>query len=217
MVEGRLEGLVFNEQALRGGEMGVGGREGFLKPSDALADGLCAGIVGAVGDPEGDVAGAELFANLDGFEDVLESLGADLGRGIGERAELVLLVLKEVGIDGAGADSVAALEGLYFLDVGESVGQIPEDVEGHGGSDAGEAMDLGRVGKFLFDGGGGGGLGELAEARAGVCEAPGGNLDLEAVENLSGAVEPGGFGLGRCWMGHGWFLVTRIVLRGRDG
>jgi len=58
VVEGGLEGFVLDEQALRGGEMGVGGDEGFFKPGDALADGLRAGVVGAVGQPEGDVAAA---------------------------------------------------------------------------------------------------------------------------------------------------------------
>ena len=49
---------------------------------------------------------------------------------------------------------------------------------------AGQPVHLGRVGKLLFDGGSGGGLRKLAETRAGVGEAPGGNLDLESIQRL---------------------------------
>jgi hypothetical protein len=107
VIEGRLEGLVFDEQALVGRQVVMGGAQGFLKPADALAHALRAGIVGAVGQPEGDVARAERLGDLDGVENVIDGLLADLRGGIAERAELVLLVLKEVGIDGAGADAEA--------------------------------------------------------------------------------------------------------------
>ncbi len=66
----------------------------------------------------------------------------------------------------------------------KAVGQVPEHVQGERGGDAGEAVDLGGVGEFFLDGGSGGGLHKLAEARAGVGESPGGNLDLKGVQSL---------------------------------
>ena len=108
-----------------------------------------------------------------------QSLLADGCGGIAKRAVLVLLVLEEVGVDGAGAHAEAALKQLDGRNVCHAVGQIPEHVEGERGSNAGEPVDLGGVGKFFLDGGSGGGLHKLAKARAGVGESPGGNLDLE--------------------------------------
>ena len=110
VIEGRLEGLVFDEQALVGREVVVSGAQRLFKPADALADALRAGIIGAVGQPKRDVARAERLADLDGIEHVIERLLANGSGGIAQRAELVFLILKEIGIDGAGADAEAALE-----------------------------------------------------------------------------------------------------------
>ncbi len=171
----------------------MGGAEGLLQPADALADALGAGVIGTVGQPKREIAGAELFGYLDGVQDVGEGLLADPGGGIAERTELVLLVLKEVGVDGAGANAEAPLEFLDLGNVVDSVGQVPKDVEGERGGDAGEAVDLSRVAELLLDGGGGSGLDKLAEAGSGVGESPGGNLDLERVQRLNSQVEGSGF------------------------
>ena len=189
VVEGRLEGLVFDQEALGGSELGVGGGEAFGEPVDALADGLGAGVVGAVGHPEGDVAGAELAGDGDGVEEMSLGVGADFRGGIAEGAEPVLLGLEEVGIDGAGLDAGFLGEFCDSVSVGDAVGEIPEDVEGHGGGGAGETEDFGTVGEFFLKGGGGGGLGELAEAGAGVGKAPGGDFDFEVVESGEGLVD----------------------------
>jgi hypothetical protein len=76
----------------------------------------------------------------------------DLFRGIAEGTELVLLVLKEVGIDGAGANAKAALQCLDLGDIADAVGQIPEHMKSERGSYAGEAVDLGRVSELFLDG-----------------------------------------------------------------
>ena len=52
------------------------------------------------------------------------------------------------------------------------LGKIPLDVEGNGGSDAGERLHLRCIGKFLFEGGSGAGLQKLPETGAGVGETP---------------------------------------------
>ena len=76
-----------------------------------------------------------------------------------------------------------------------AIGQIPQHVQSQRGRGAGEAIDLGGVGELLFDGGSGGGLRKLAEARAGVGEAPGGNFDLERVQHLCCQIKGCRFGL----------------------
>ncbi len=65
VIEGGLEGLVFDEQALIGSEAVMRGAQGFFHPDDALAHALGAGIVGAVGHPHGDIARAERLGDLD--------------------------------------------------------------------------------------------------------------------------------------------------------
>ena len=50
--------------------------------------------------------------------------------------------------------------------------EVPQHVDGDGRAAAGEAIDLAGVAEFFFDGRGGGGLVEFAEAGAGVGEAP---------------------------------------------
>ena len=116
--------------------------------------------------------------------------------GVAEGAELVFLILKEIGIDGAGADSVNLFEGLNLGDIADAVGEIPEDVQRECGGDTGEAIDLSCVGELFLDGGGGCCLHKLAEARAGVRKSPGGNLDLEAVKSLKGLGQIGGLRIG---------------------
>src|SRR5215472_4170304 len=91
-----------------------------LEPLDTFADRLCAGIVGAVGQPEGDVAAAQTLCDFDGVEQVLKRVVADLIGGIAKRAELVLLILKQVGIDGAGANAAEPLERLNLADIGNT-------------------------------------------------------------------------------------------------
>ena len=193
VIEGRLEWLVFDEQALAGVEMVMGGAQGFLKPADALANALRAGIVGTVGQPQGDVAAPEPLGDLDGIQNVVYGLFADLRRGVAQGTELVLLVLKQVRIDGPGAQCEAALQFLHLGDIGDAVRQIPQYVESEGGGHAGKAVYLGCVGELFLDGGGGGCLDELAKARTGVGESPGGNLDLERVQRLNSQVEGSGF------------------------
>ncbi len=110
-------------------------------------------------------------------------------RRIAERTEFVLLILKEVGIDGAGAYAVLFLQSLHLRHLRDAFGQIPQDVQSHSGRDSGEAVDLSSVGKLLLNGGSGGSLSKYAKASAGVGESPGGNLDLERIQSLHCPVE----------------------------
>src|ERR1039458_4189059 len=56
MVERGLEGFVFYQHALALGERGVGGLQSLFKPVAAMPDVLRAGVVGAIGEPEREIA-----------------------------------------------------------------------------------------------------------------------------------------------------------------
>ena len=62
--------------------------------------------------------------------------------------------------------------------------EIPLDVQRHGLAGAGDRVDLSGVTEFFFDCSGGGWLNKFSETRAGVGEAPGRELDVEAIEDL---------------------------------
>ena len=181
MIESGLEGLVLDEQTLIGREGGVGGAQAFLEPALVLPHVGRAGVVGTVGEPGRDIAAAGGFGHFDGVENVIQSFGADGRVGVRERAVFIFLILKDVGAHGADADTQVegALRGRGG--VRHTAGEVPEHVHGDGGAAAGEAVHLGGVGQFFVDGGGGGGVEELAEARAGVGEGPGGEFDPERV------------------------------------
>ena len=162
--------------------------QAFGEPALALADVTRAGVVGAVGEPQREVAAAGAALNLDGVEDVGERRAAGFRIGIAERAVLVDLVLEEVGVDGAEPDAALAGGFFDFGHIGDAVGEVPQDVQGDGRAAAGEVVDLAGVGELLGRGGSRGGLEELAETGAGVGEAPGGQFDSESVERLEGEV-----------------------------
>src|SRR5581483_12152891 len=92
--------------------------------------------------------------------------------------------LEEIGIDGAGSDAVFSRQALQVFYVGEAVGHVPQHMQRECGCAAGEPMDFAGVREFFFNAGGGGWLQELSEARAGVGESPGRNLDAEIVKRL---------------------------------
>src|ERR1019366_4276694 len=179
VIEGRFERLVFDQQALLRGQVIVAGAKSLLKPANAAADALGAGIIRAVGKPQRYVARIEALADLDAVQDMVDGLLTDRRRGIAKRAEFVFLILKEVGVDGTGTNAVLRFELRYLRYVIETVGQIPKHVKSQRGSYTSEPVDLRSVSEFLLDGGSGGSLDKLSKAGAGVGESPGGNLNLE--------------------------------------
>ena len=61
----------------------------FLKPIDAVAHVLRAGIIGPIGKPKRNVGVVQFFCDGDGFQNVIESLLTDRGIRITERTKLV--------------------------------------------------------------------------------------------------------------------------------
>src|SRR5258708_2633071 len=104
---------------------------------------------------------------------------AEVHRWTGVCPTLALHVLWDLpqGIKSIGeVQNLAARYGkvLDFADALNALGKIPQNVQREGGAYAGPAMDFGSVAEFFLDAGCRGGLQELAEARAGVGESPGG-------------------------------------------
>ena len=101
VIKSGLEGLVLDQQPLVGPERAVRARQRLFQPLDPLADALRAGVVRAVGQPQRNVARTQVARDRYRIQHVLNRPLPDLGRWVAERAELVFLILKKVGIDRA--------------------------------------------------------------------------------------------------------------------
>src|ERR1017187_9076 len=65
-----------------------------------------------------------------------------------------------------------------------TTGAVPENVQSYGRADAGEPVNLPGIAEFLFGGGGRSWLDEFSETRAGIGEAPRGQLNAKGVQRL---------------------------------
>ncbi len=181
VIEGGLEGLILDQHALSAGQGGVGLLQAFGEPAAAMAHVLRAGVIGAVGKPEGQIAAAQLLLDLHAIQNVIHGFLADGRIGIADGAVLVVLILKYVGIDGAGPESVFGSHGLYIGAIGGAVGKVPQHVERNRRADARQPMHLTGIGELVLSGRGRGGLEEFAEAGTRVGETPGRQFDMERV------------------------------------
>ena len=98
---------------------------------------------------------------------------------VGDRAELVVVVLEQVRVDRADLQP-ARLDVLAQRAV--VVDLVPREVQRDRAGGAGQALDLGGVVDPLEDVARAAGLGEGPEARAGVAVAPGRGLDHELAQ-----------------------------------
>ncbi len=165
VVERRLEELVLEHEPLLLRELVVDRAEALGEAVLAAAHVALARVVGALGQPDLQVARPGLVHHLDALEVVVDRLLPDAPVGVGQGAELVVVVLEGVGVDGAERD--ALLLGVRRQG-GVVVHPVPRDVERHGGGEAGEAVDGGGVGDLLLDRARRTGRSEDLEAGAGV-------------------------------------------------
>ena len=180
-------------------------RQPFGEPALALADIGGAGIVRSVGKPERHVAAAECARQADAVETMLHGALADLGLWIAERTELVVLILEQVRVDGADANTGGRRCRLHGCDIALAVRQIPQHVQRHRRTRTGQRVDLSRIRNLLRDGRRGGGLQVLPEAGAGVGEAPGRQFDGKRIQR-------GADDLGRVVAhGHASYPQVRVV------
>ena len=99
VVKRGLEELVFQDDALALAEVGIDLLEGVGEAVLAGADGILPGVVGAVGQPDFQVGGPRLVHDVNALAVVVNGLGADALVAVAEGAELVVVVLEDVGVD----------------------------------------------------------------------------------------------------------------------
>ena len=114
----------------------------------ALAQAVLPGVVGAVGKPQAEAVAVDLGHDLAAFEDVVERLLLDAGVRIAQRAEAVLVILEDVGVDRADVDALR-LGVLAHGGVVVVLRLVPRNVDGDGGRDAGHLVDHGGVVQLL--------------------------------------------------------------------
>jgi hypothetical protein len=99
--------------------------------------------------------------------------------GVRDRAELVVGVLEQVRVDGADPEPARLDVRAQLAGV---VDRVPGEVQRHGRSGPGQAVDLGGVVDALVHVARPAGLREHAEARAGVAVPPRGGLDRQPAQ-----------------------------------
>jgi hypothetical protein len=192
VVERRLEELVLQHHPLLGAQALVDLREGLGETILAAADVLLARVVRPVGEPDLEVAGSGRVHDVDARQVVVDRLPPDDRVGVRERAGLVVVVLERVRVDRAEGHPLRRGE------VAEScvvVHPVPGDVQRDRRGQPGELVHRRRIRDLLLDGARRARRREDLEARAGVAERPGGQLDgllLELAEDVGAEVGHGG-------------------------
>ena len=140
-----------------------------------------AGEIRAVADPDGQRLRADLAAEMDAFEIVLDGLQADGLIRMAERPELVGKLLAGRILEGVGVHRVEAKAQRFrlLLQLGGVGDPVPGDMQGDARRSAGQAVDDGAVVQLVEDVARLALAREAGEARAAGADAPGGDGDGE--------------------------------------
>ena len=168
-VERRLEELVLDEQLLLRRQRRVELAEALHDSLVALGEVVLTGVVGAVGEPQRLGGRAELGRDRHALDQRIDRLGADRRVGIADRAELVVGILEDVGVDGAEAQPEL---GRVVAQRTEIICRIPGEVRRDRRGRASEAMHLSGIVEALKNIARPTRLGEDAKPRAGVTKTP---------------------------------------------
>ncbi|SPE38951.1 hypothetical protein SBA3_300009 [Candidatus Sulfopaludibacter sp. SbA3] len=188
VVERRLEGLVLHQHALIAGELPVGGAQAIHEPLAAMTDILRAGIIGPIGEPQRKVAASQPLGDFHAIQKVSERRRADCRIGIAQRPVLVDLILKHVRVDGPGAQPMRGGKRVHLGRVVRAMGQVPQNVQRHGGAHARHGMHLACVAELLLHRAGSRRLRKLAKTRSRIGESPRGQFNLESVQCLYNSI-----------------------------
>src|SRR5215207_4153821 len=169
VVEGWLEGLVLQQHAHTSGHRPVGFGEALEHAVAPLYEGVLAGVVGAVGEPQGEDVRAHLAADLDALDEVLCGLAPHRGVRVADASEPVVLFLKEVWVYGPDPQPQRA---RVLLQLPVVIDPVPGDVDGYRRTYARVAVNLGGVRELLERVARHTRLREDFEAGAGVAVAP---------------------------------------------
>lgn len=173
-VERRLEELVLQQHPLLVPEPLVDLGERLGQPVLPLTDVVLAGIVRTVREPQLQVPGPGRVHDVDALQQMIDRLAADRRLRVADAAQLVVVVLEGVGVDGAQLHATllgVLREGRVVLDL------VPGDVQRHGRGHPGELVDLPGVVQLLPGIARNTLLGEHLEARSRVPVRPRRRLD----------------------------------------
>src|ERR1700732_888118 len=148
MIEGGLERLVFDKEALTWGQSVMRSAQRGFEPLLALPDIRGARRVGSVGEPQRDIATAQAARDFNTVLHVFESAFPDGRVRIAEGTVLILLILKEVRVDGTGLHSETLGELPNLIGAVYSGRKIPQNVQGDGGTNSGEEVHLTGITEF---------------------------------------------------------------------
>ena len=178
-VEGRLEQLVLQQHPLVVAEPVVDLLERGRQPVLPLLDVVLTRVVRAVGEPQLQVAGPGRVHDVDTLEQVVRRLPPYPRIGVGDTAQLVVVVLEHVAVDRAEPDALSLRVRRQRRVV---VHLVPGDVQRDARSDAGVLVHHRGVGDLLLRRARHTRLAEHLEPGARVPERPRGQLDLLAAQ-----------------------------------
>src|SRR5207253_6535196 len=142
VIEGRLERLVLDEQALPALQIRMEDGEILFEPPLTLSNVRGSGVVRTVGEPEDDVAAAQAPRDGDAVARVLQGARAHALVRVAERSEFVGLILEQIRIDRSRLDLTACRQRRDAIDVADAARKVPEHVERERRARAGELVDL---------------------------------------------------------------------------
>jgi hypothetical protein len=156
------------------GQRGIDVRCGVKIAVEAAAKVLLAGEVGAIANPHGEVGRAELAADLDAFDVVLDRLRPDLGVGRGQRSAGVAVRLAGLVLEGVRIDRIEAEPetGGFLAQGGVVAHLVPGEVRRDARGLAAELVDHRAVFQLFVHIGRLAGDRELGEARTPAPCAP---------------------------------------------
>jgi len=146
----------------------------FLQAVLAGHDAVLPGVVRAVGQPHAEDVAARLLHDRAALDHVGHGALTRPGVRAAQRAQLVLLVLEQVGVDRAQPDAQLA---RFLLEGDPVVRFVPRDVERDRRRHAGQPVDVGGIGQLLVNAARRAGPRKDFEAGAAVGIAPRGGFD----------------------------------------
>ena len=172
VIKGRLEWLIFQQQALLRRKMSMTLPQAFLEALAPISHMGCARIIGTVRKPQRDVSATYLLANFDALEDMVQSGSPNVRVWVPQRAVLVDLVLEYVWINRADPDTVLSRQRPHLCHTLETRWEIPKNVNRHRRAASRDTMHLPCIAKFLAGRGRCGRLYKLAESGPRVGKSP---------------------------------------------
>jgi hypothetical protein len=162
----------------------------LVKPSLALPNIRRPRIVGPVRKPHRDVPALQNAGDVDAVFGMSKGCVPNRFVRVTEGAEFVALILKEVRIDGPGANAVNARQLPNLGRVLDAVGEIPLHMQSDGRAYTRELMHVAGIAELLLNSVCGRWLNEFSESTSGVREPPRRDFNVESLQRLQDSFGP---------------------------